>query len=291
MTSLRCTTLVALVAAALLALTGVAQAAPAGKGNRTATFKATLSGSQVTTWEYHHEKVKDDPCDASSHGYGDQTISFDAKRKFQIQFIQPPKGQADLFGTGGRPSVFTTPLFLSVDARVERNGDYSVNYGEVDKNNCQGGVGGGDGGPPAGKDCGVRDGRFNANLYFRDPHHDSGIPSPKPLPEKNFLKLEGSNYEWLGGQSGFSGATLDFVYLNCPMLVPGAYVERAGNIFTSGAKISEKKLLRGKQRKIVVSGHEIHERVEGDHKWKTIIAWNLRLTRVKNAPVPGAGGI
>jgi hypothetical protein len=281
MNSLRFTTLIALVACALLGVTAVAQAKPAKGGYKTATFKATLSGSQVTTWEYHHVKDKDDPCDASANGYGDQTIKFDANRKFEIKFIAPPRKDPDAFSSNGRPSVFTTPLILNVDATVERNGDYSVNYGEVDKQNCHG-VGGGGGEGPAPKDCGTRTGRFHANLYFHERVGDDDIivPIGRPLPEKNNLKLQGSNYEWSGG-NGFSAGTLDFSYLNCPMLMPGGYVERAGNIWTSAAKVSEKKLLRGKQKKIVISGHHIVDRSEGEYAGKTIIAWNLRLTRVK----------
>jgi hypothetical protein len=281
MKSFRSMTLLALVACALFGVSAVAEAKPASGGTKTAKFKATLSGTQVTTWEYHHVKDKDNPCDASSNGYGDQTISFDAKRKFDVQFTAPPRKQPDLFGSNGRPSVFTTPLILNVDAKVERNGDYSVNYGEVDESRCPG-VGGGDGGGPDPKDCGIRDGRFNVSLFFHERIGDDDlfVPIGKPQPERNNLKLQGSNYEWIGGALG-SGATLDFVYLNCPLLMQGAYVEKAGNIFTSGAKISERKLLRGKQRKIVVSGHHIQSRSEGEYTGKTIIAWNLRLTRVK----------
>jgi hypothetical protein len=193
----------------------------------------------------------------------------------------PPRKQPDLFGSDGRPSVFTTPLILNVDAKVERNGDYSVNYGEVDKDRCPG-VGGGGGEGPAPKDCGVRDGRFHVNLYFHDgsPDGDLFVPIGKNVPERNRLKLAGSSYEWFGGALG-SGGTLDFVYLNCPMLMPGAYVERAGAIFSSAAKVSERQLMRSKRRKFVISGHVIQNRGEGEYTGKTIIAWNLRLTRVK----------
>src|SRR3954468_3500829 len=57
-----------------------------------ATFKATLSGGQVTTWEYHTPLDENNPCSASSDGYGDQTIKFNAGRSFKITFTKPPKG-------------------------------------------------------------------------------------------------------------------------------------------------------------------------------------------------------
>lgn len=277
------TRILAIAAVCALAVAGVADAkAPARNGGfKQATFKATLSGSQVTTWEYHRKKDKDDPCSASSDGYGDQTIKFDAKRKFKVQFTQPPKRQRDLFGTNGRPSVFTTPLILPVDATAERNGDYNVNYGEIDETNCDAaGGGGGDDNPPD-PDCGKRDGRFNVRLYFHDPSEDAlVVPLKHPFPDKNHLKLEGNFYEWMDAAGGSAGV-LDFAYKRCPLLMQGAYVEQAGNIFTSPAKIAEKRLFNRKQKRIVVSGHIIQDRSEGDYTGKTIIAWNLRLTRVK----------
>ena len=57
---------VPLLLAAVLAVSVVALAAASGaqaakpKPPKTATFKATLSGSQVTTWEYHDPKNPDD---------------------------------------------------------------------------------------------------------------------------------------------------------------------------------------------------------------------------------------
>jgi hypothetical protein len=244
-----------------------------------ATFKATLSGSQVTTWEYHKADDPDNRCDAGSDGYGDQTIKFDAKRTFKLDFTAPPKGQANLFGTKGRPSVFSTPLFLPVDATAERNGDYKVHYEQIARD-CPGESGGGGDYIPTPKDCGVRNGGFQVRLFFHDPSPDADlIPVQRHLPEKNTLKLEGNIYEWLAGNG--SASTLDFAYQNCPLLLENTYVERAGNIWTSGAHLSEKTLFNRKRRKIVVSGHTIQKLGGGDSTGKTILAWNLRLTRVK----------
>src|SRR3954451_16585600 len=197
----------------------------------------------------------------------------------QAQLHHAAKGQADLFGTKGRPSVFSTPLFLPVDATAERNGDYQVHYGQVAKD-CPGvGSGGGDD-IPTPHDCGVRNGGFQVRLFFHDPSPDADlIPVQRHLPEKNTLKLEGNVYEWLA--SGGSASTLDFAYQNCPLLPENTYVERAGNIWTSGAHLSEKTLFNRKRRKIVVSGHTIQKLGGGDSTGKTILAWNLRLTRVK----------
>jgi hypothetical protein len=263
--------------AAGLTAAGPAAAAPAKQpaGLKQATFKATLSGSQVTTWEYHAPLDEDDACSASSDGYGDQTIKFDAKRKFNITFTAPPKGQPNLFSSNGRPAVLTAPILLRVDAMAERNGDYTVNYNEI-RDECEGAAGGG-GVTLDDKDCGVREGGFQTQLYFHEliGGEDLDIPSPNPSPEKNTLKLAGLAYEW-GTKS-----SLDATYKNCPLLLEDTNIERRGNIFTTPAKLPEKRLFDKKRKRIVVSGHEIAQRGSGNSTGQTILAWNLRLTRVK----------
>jgi hypothetical protein len=269
--------------AAALALVPInAEAKPAGGGFKQATFKATLSGSQVTTWEYHKADDPNNRCDAGSDGYGDQTIKFDAKRTFRVNFTTPPKRQSNLFGTKGRPSVFTTPLFLPVDATAERNGDYIVHYDQAAKD-CPGEAGGGGDNVPIPHDCGIRRGGFQTRLYFHDPSPggDLILPLGRRLPEKNTLKLEANIYEWFQADGASSAVQLEDSYRNCPLLLENTYVERAGNIWTSGAHLSEKTLFNSKRRKIVVSGHTIQKLGGGNSTGKTILAWNLRLTRVK----------
>jgi hypothetical protein len=254
-------------AAALAAVAAVPATADAAKRPyKEATFKATLSGSQVTTWEYHHKLQSG--CDVAADGYGDQTIKFDAGRSFKVTFARPPKGQPNLFSSNGRPIVTTFPIGLPLRATAERNGDYKVNYQE--HRQCDGGAGGGGETNLPPKDCGMRTGSFNFRLFFRDPSLDDEIviPLPHPLAEKNSLKLEGNYYRW--GQA----STLDDTYKNCPLLLEDTYVEKAGNIFTSPAKLVEKQVFDTRRKRFVVSGHHIAN-------GQTILAWNLRLTRVK----------
>jgi hypothetical protein len=127
---------IAAAAAVVAAVPATAQAKP-GYNFKQANFAATLSGSQVTTWEYHKADDPNNRCDAGSDGYGDQTIKFDAKRKFKLNFLAPPKNRPNMFSTAGRPSVFSTPPYLPVDATAERNGDYSVHYDQAAKD-CPG---------------------------------------------------------------------------------------------------------------------------------------------------------
>ena len=274
-------TAICTAAALLAAIPMTAQAKPVG-GFKQATFKATLSGSQVTTWEYHKADDPNNRCDAGSDGYGDQTIKFDAKRTFKVNFTAPPKNRPNMFFTHGRPSVSTTPLFLPVDATAERNGDYKVHYEQAAKD-CPGESGGGGDTTPTPHDCGIRTGGFQTRLYFYDPSPDAHliVPFGRPLPQKNTLKLEANLYEWLQADGSNSAIQLDDSYQNCPLLLENTYVERAGNIWTSGAHLSEKTLFNKKRKKLVVSGHTIQKLGGGDSTGKTILAWNLRLTRVK----------
>jgi hypothetical protein len=282
MTSIkRILTTICVAAAAVAAIPALAQAKPAS-GFKQATFKATLSGSQVTTWEYHVLDDANNQCDAGSDGYGDQTIKFDARRTFKLSFTAPPKNRPNMFFTAGRPSVFSTPLFLPVDATAERNGDYRVHYGQI-ANNCPGVGSGGGVTEPTAKDCGVRKGGFQTRFFFHDPSPDADlIPVQRRLPEKNTLKLEANLYEWLQADGSSSASQLDDSYKNCPLLLDHSYVERAGNIWTSGAHVSEAQLFNRKRNKLVVSGHTIQNFGHGGASTgKTILAWNLRLTRVK----------
>jgi hypothetical protein len=268
-------------ALAVLAVAAMPVAANA-KPYKEATFKATLSGSQVTTFEYHRPNDRDDPCDASADAYGDQTIKFDAKRKFQITFRTPPRRQPNLYLTNGRPTVFSVPFSLPVDATAERNGDSTVHAGDIGPN-C-GDNGGADPGyvPPA-KDCGVRDGRFNVRFYFHDgsPDSDLIVPIGRQLPDKNRLKMEGSQYEWGLPGSDDTSTTLSSTYANCPWSLSDSYVEDAGNIWISPAKIAEPKLFDRSRKKLVISGDNIVNLSQGNTTGKTILAWNLRMTRVK----------
>jgi hypothetical protein len=271
---------------ALVAVAIVAVAVPAGAmakqptGVKQAKFKATLSGSQVTTWEYHSPLDEDDPCSASSDGYGDQTIRFDAKRKFAITFTAPPKNQPNLFSSNGRPAVLATPILLPVAATAERNGDYTVNFNEI-RSDCEGAAGGG-GVTQDDKDCGVREGTFQAQLYFHDfnGYEDQDIPAVLPTPEKNNLRLQGLAFHYYSADEP-SGGYLDAVYKNCPLLLEDTNIERAGVIFTAPGKLPERRLFDKRRKSIVVSGHEIVKRGSGNSTGQTILAWNLRLTRVK----------
>lgn len=263
------------------AVPATAEAAKKPAPLKQSTFNATLSGSQVTTWEYHHAKSKDNPCDISVDGNGDQQIKFSAGRTFKITFTQPPKSDPDLFGTKGRPALLTAPIYLNAKATAKRDGEET--YGPFDHIACPGDNGGADDNyvPPV-PDCGVRHGTFKPKLYFYD---NSSVDDDEifvPIPGvKNVLTLDSWNYEWQSADGSDSSSELRNLYEHCPFHLPNAYPDEAGHIYISSDRLNEKQLFNKKRKHFTVSGDHIEKRGGGESTGQTILAWNLRLTRVK----------
>jgi hypothetical protein len=273
-----CTAMLACAAVVALPAAAEAKKKPSD-GVKQAVFKATLRGSQVTTWEYHHAKDKNDGCDVSVEAYGDQTIKFDGKRTFKITFSRPPKRGPNLFLTDGRPAVvITTPL--RVKAKADRNADFT--FGPVDHVQCPGDNGGADPGykPPV-SDCGERVGSFAAKLYYHDNSEDADLFVPLPgTHEKNNLRLEGWDYMWQ--KPGAAAHTeLRNTYENCEFLGDIGTADDLGRIYLSPARLNEAALFNKKRKKFVVSGDHVAKIGGGESKGRVILAWNLRLTRVK----------
>jgi hypothetical protein len=248
-------------------------------GVKQAVFKATLKGSQVTTWEYHHKKDKDDGCDIDTDAYGDQTIKFDGKRTFRITFNRPPKSKPDLFGTDGRPAVaITTPL--RVKATADRHSDFK--FGAVNHVTCPGDNGGADpGSEPPKNDCGRRVGSFAAKLYYHDNSEDADLFVPLPgTHEKNNLRLDGWDYMWQKPGAA-PHDELRNTYENCEFLGDIGTTDDLGHIYLSPAKLNEKQLFDKKRKRFVVSGDHIGKIGGGESSGQVILAWNLHLTRVK----------
>ena len=269
----------AAAAAAALAAPAGASAAKAPKFDQ-AEFSASLSGSQVTTWESHDPRDTNDPCDTGYQYYGDQSIQFTAP-KFKLR-VYDTSEEPDLFGTDGRPSIATTPGILYATAKAERNGDTS--FEPQVSNNCPGDNGGGVKPDTRPKDCGTRTGRFNPHLFFHteaSADDDLFVPitPPDTSKDKDNLKLGGRLYEW-SGPAG-KKTNLDSTFENCPWTLGEAWQEREGQIFISHKKVREAALFNKRKRSFVISGHAIVPRSGEKTTGKTIVAWNLRLKRVK----------
>jgi hypothetical protein len=266
------TTLICATAALAVAPFSAQAAKPSG-GFKQATFKATLSGSQVTTWEYHVADDPDNQCDAGSDGYGDQTIKFDAKRTFRLNFTAPPKNNPNLLYTRGRPAVLTNPNPLVLDSTAKRDTDFT--YGQPGPR-CDGENGGGVDPSLQVKDCGTRTGTIRARFFYDwRGVLDDAIPTDHSR-DKNQLKLETYGPEYNGSESG----KLDETYRNCS-LNGQTWAERQGVTYTTGNKLVEKQLFNKKRKSFLVSGSYITPITENDYTGQTILAWNLKLTRVK----------
>jgi hypothetical protein len=265
-------------ALAVLPATADAKKKPSD-GVKQAIFKATLRGSQVTTWEYHHERDESDGCDISTDAYGDQTIKFDSKRSFRLSFNRPPRHRPNLFNTKGHPAVAVTSP-LRIKALADRNADFS--FGPVNHVTCPGDNGGADPGykPPV-SDCGQRVGSFDARFYFHDNSEDADLFVPlTPQLEKNKLRFLGWNYAW-NKPGAASHDELRNTYENCEFLGDIASTDDLGQLYISPATLSEKRLFEKRRKSFVVSGHHIAKIGSGESKGKVILAWNLRLTRVR----------
>jgi hypothetical protein len=129
----------------------------------------------------------------------------------------------------------------------------------------------------------VRVGRFQPRLYFHDAGEDPNdlfVPIPFGK-EKDHLKLDGSDWMWSRKGGASSSDELRSTCEACPFIFDPDTVDDLGHLYISNAKLNEKTLFKKSRKHIVVSGDHIAERHDADSSGKTILAWNLRLTRVK----------
>jgi hypothetical protein len=250
-----------------------------------ATFEVSIKGSMASTWEYHRPNDKDDPCDASANGNGSQLLRFDAGGPYRVTFRKPPKDDPNLYGTDGRPFVFVQGSgLINALSTAEREGDVTVNYGEIGPPELCGDNGGADPGyVPTPKDCGTREGIMGLDLYFKEQYVDDDdlfvpLPTDKQDGQPNRLRLNDTATKWTnphGGPAGDLGGT----YENCDFY--GEYPENAGTLYITSGKLSEKQLFNRKRKRFVVSGDAKRTKTSGYTKTDTIMAWNVRMKRVK----------
>ena len=262
--------------AAFAAVPGIAAAEQtSGSSYKTAEFKAKVKGSQVTTWTFNRPYDENNPCVAPGSGYGDSSVYFENKSPMRLQVAQAPKDNPNLFSTRGRPLVLAIPTPARLDARAERDTD--VNYGAIDEKKCEGPNGGGVIPDPRPKDCGVRTGTIGVRFFYDwRSILDDAIPSDNVKRDRNQLKLETYDPQYQGSPSG----DLEDAYQNCE-LEQATTAEHRGTTYVTGGKLVEKKLFQTKRKKIKVSGSLVTPIKGQYYTGKTILAWNLTLTRVK----------
>lgn len=261
----------ALCIAAIACLAVPVGAAAKQQPPKQAEFKAVLKGSQVTTWTYNRPYDENNPCVSGGQGYGDSSIYFGSNRPLTLKFAAPPKDNPNLFSSRGRPVVVTDPSPYRLDVQAARDTD--IDYTGVDPKKCEGPNGGGVEPDLRPKDCGTRRGTIGARFFFDTRSiFDDAIPQNHGR-DKNRLKLQTSLPDYNGG-------SLEDAYENCA-LDNLTTVEHQGTTYTVGGKLNEKQLFNKKRKTIRVSASYITP-VEGEfYEGKTILAWNLKLTRVK----------
>jgi hypothetical protein len=263
------------ITAACAAVPTAAVAKPAKQPTtKQAEFKAVLKGSQVTEWTYNRPYDENNPCVSAAQGYGDSSIYFGSNQPLKLKFVAPPKDQPNLFSSRGRPVVVSDPSPYRLDVTAARDTD--VNY-EQPGPKCDGPNGGGVDPEKRPKDCGERTGTIAARFFFDQRSVlDDAIPTDYTKRNKNTLRLETSDPAYQGSEDG----SLEYAYENCH-LDNLSSVEHQGTTYTVGGKLIEKQLFNKKRKTFRVSGSYITP-VQGDfYNGKTILAWNLKLTRIK----------
>jgi hypothetical protein len=126
------------------------------------------------------------------------------------------------------------------------------------------------------KDCGERTGTIRASFFYDwRGVLDDAIPTDHSR-DKNALKLETYWPEYNGSDSG----KLDDAYKRCS-LNEQTWAEREGVTYTAGAKLIESRLFDKKRKAFRTSAGFITP-ISGEFvQGKTILAWNLKLTRIK----------
>jgi hypothetical protein len=255
-------TLPAFVLAAALAFVPAAEAAP-----KRATYQLTVTGSQVTTWDYH--KRERPSCDWPEEGHGDQEINFYTRDRKPVNVtVTAAKGGGLTFN----------PAPLDIEAYAELNAEWKRYF--TRQSACPGGgvFGGGDGGPPKdeiGSDNCLTSGNIDLRLSAtKNALMFAGDPAWLDTDIDSFRSLAA-----LCGQHGHSNAVLGLGDTR------GEYL---GGLIESKEKLSAKKLLDPKTKKLKVSGaasvaypNAIQTSQPNDQTTgKTTLAWNMTFKRV-----------
>ena len=231
---------------------GLTAAAPASAALKTAVFKATLSGSQTTTWHYEDTDDPDDPCDSASTGDGSQMIRFATEGPVRITAM---KGRM----TNRRTMVVP---FLEGRATIDREGDYAVANTPYDEDACGPAIADGDGTPPEDdfKDCGERPVGITMSLTHN--MVEPAIPAPKQA-----MWLNGDLDPWLG-------------YVNCPWWIGGGEGPDEYSLIESFEPFKDARLYDKRRKRITIAGHRVVNHTAANFRGQTRITWTLRLKRV-----------
>jgi hypothetical protein len=255
--------LLAVALALSIACASAAQAAP-----KKATYKLTLTGTQLTTWDYH--KRKQPSCDWPEEGHGDQ----------EINFYTPDREPVKVTVTAAKGGGLTfDPAPLNLEAYTDNHAQWMRLF--TQQSACPGGgvFGGTDGGPPMddiGSDECLTSGNIDGQLSAtKNALMFAGDPA--------WLDPDIDSYRSLAALCSASG------HPNAVIGLGDSRGEYLGALLPSKEKLSAKKLLDRKTKKLKVSGDATvsypnpQQPVQPNDvtTGKTILTWNATFKRVR----------
>jgi hypothetical protein len=136
-------------------LAGAAEAKP-GEA-KVADFKASITGSQVTTWTY--DSPADGPCVGAIHDAGSVQMPYRSREPVKLSAIQAPKGNP-LYDISHGDPLFSPTIPVSASADVEGT---AYAQGPPDPTQCDDNGGGVE---PQPQDCGQVVGFLSVDLSY-----------------------------------------------------------------------------------------------------------------------------
>jgi len=268
----------------LLALVAAVGAGPASAAKKrpaykSAVFMVDLRGTQVSTWEYHVDTLKDDPCGSKIDAYGDQTLRFATSKATRGKMIVGQRGNRTPTMTVVGDTKTFTPWEFSGTA--DRNGTRISDLGN-NRGKCGDNGGGVRPGGREDKQCGERHGWFEAKLY----------------PTRRRVRLEGDSRNWATHPlatvdfDGGRGDYLDATYEDCPFWEGGpAAPEAEAGFLPAPEKLPLAKIF-SKRKTVTIDFGKTKNYATPKFKGRTIITGKLTLRRTtlaKAFPETAAG--
>lgn len=260
--------LAALVSAALI-IPATADAA------KSPVFKATVKGSQVSTWNQQH--APQFACDAAVNGNGSQMVRFESD-PVALTTVKTHEGFQVLAAKNDKLAKQGFPQPIPAIAMVDREGMQDI---QAPGGACNG-EGGWDGTPLA-KDCGRRFGKISLRVGYGLPY----APPAQSALYEDVLNVTGHYESFAQDQDSldpeeFVGDPLGHTYENCPFWADGPASPAIDELLVAGEKFPAKKLAGLKKGKsLTISADERQTSSEGDFSGETLTTWNLKLKRVK----------
>ena len=231
---------------ACLAVVSPASATYLKGGNNDAYFKATVKGTQTTTWSEDHKPMF--KCDSASQGSGKETVKFASTKAVVLRAFQFNKGPAIWLRGKGHADMPTKGY-------VERNGTRTL--------------------APATPECAVGDG----DGTYTPPPSDCGRKPISSMPLRVAHDALNKNRITLSNATMMRAP----VFQQCPLGGEGwpGILSRDAKKRTAGEALPLKDLYDKRQGKMIVIGRGAVSTNSNGYASSTKITWTLTLTRLK----------